>query len=205
MLQLRSGGRPRRRSISVGLAAVALAAMTVSCSDAGSAEGDAVGATDQPAVVTSQDPTGTPDATCAEVITDEVASLLGWVDVGDAVRSAGRCERQGTDNLVTVGVDPTVRPDGGADEVQAAYVDACQALSGEQVPQQDPDWLAPGASACVVGLDAAATSGFVEFYSVSETGWLVHGQVAQSSDVGTDDFRAAVSALVTNATAAEWG
>ena len=184
---------------------MSLAGVAAACSDdAGSVEGDGTAdSSDTPSVLTSEDPSGEPDELCAGVITDDVVADLAWVDPGTAVRSAGRCERGGKGDLVTVGADPTVRPDGGSAEVQQAYADACQSLSGDRVPEQDPDWLG-GASACVVGLDGDATAGFVELYTISDGGWLVHGQVAQSTEVANDDFRKAVAALVANAAAADW-
>jgi hypothetical protein len=189
------------------VAGLSLCAVLGACGDADSEAKDAAGSppSGDPAQVTSDDATGDPDDRCAEVISDPVVALLGWSDTGTAVTSAGRCERGASGDTVTVGADETVRPDAGAD-VQAAYDAACQTLStdGPGAAEQDPSWL-DGASACVVGPQDGATAGFFEFYTVSEGGWLVHGQLAQSTEAETDDLKAAIAKLVTQASASDWG
>lgn len=175
------------------------------CDAAGDA--DAVGG-DQPVPVTSDAATGVPDDRCATVLSDDVVSGLGWTGTGAAVESAGRCERGGDGTLLTLGADRTVRPDAGEARVRRAYEEACAGLSddGAPVPERDPEWLglAGDETACVRGLGPDRPGGLVELYTLSDSGWLVHGQLTDDAETPADDVRSAVAELVAQAAAADW-
>ncbi len=168
----------------------------------------ATGATESGEVVASDAPED-PDERCAAVVTDAVVDELGWSEVGAAVRGPGRCERGGEGMLLTVGADPTVRPDAGRDRVERAYARACAGLSeaGEPVPEQDPEWLGlrSGETACVRGLGPDRAGGLVRVYTLSDSGWLVHAQVTDDGDTPTGQVRSAVALLVAQSIAADWG
>ena len=163
---------------------------------------------EEPVQVTSTSAAGEPDERCAAVISDAVVEGLGWTAAGAAVEVAGRCERSGAGTLLSVGTDPTVRPDAGPGRVERAYARACADLSGagEPVPEQDPQWLGLGSgeTACVRGLGSDRDGGLIQIYTLSDEGWLVHGQLTDDGDTPTDRVRSAVALLVSQAIVSDW-
>lgn len=140
-----------------------------------------------------------PDPTklCRDLLDDDAVAAFGWRPGDPAGESAGRCERSGGGNVVTVGERPDLDSSHEADQAQTAHDSACAALASDSggVLDAETTWLDP-TTACLKEFAPGKETGVARMLVLTEQSAIVEIQVVAHDATTRSELRKGLAALV---------
>lgn len=141
-----------------------------------------------------------PTRRCRELIDDDAIAAFGWQPGEPAGESAGRCERSGGGNVVTVGDRPDLDSSEEAGPATKAYDRACAAMTSDSggVLDAETTWLGSSARACLKEFAAGKETGVARMFVLTEGSTIVEIQVVAHDATTRPQLRRGLTALVEN-------